>query len=56
MGNNLIISGQGESGQKHPGWERENREPFLQCCYTVSRYINSEIIVSDLTEGSFLRD
>jgi hypothetical protein len=24
-GNNLIIPGQGEFGQSHPGWGRENR-------------------------------
>ncbi len=30
-GNNLIFPGQGEFGQWHSGWGRENLEPFLQC-------------------------
>jgi hypothetical protein len=28
-GNNLTIPGQGEFGQWHPGWGRENRKPFF---------------------------
>jgi hypothetical protein len=45
--NNLIISGQGKFGFRHPGWGRENRKP----CFTVYGGILT-IVLSILWEST----
>ncbi len=39
--NNLIIPGQGEYGKWHPGWRRENQQPFLTICHVFRRSLKS---------------
>jgi hypothetical protein len=34
-GNNLSIPAQGEFGQGHPGWGRENRKPYFYSVWAI---------------------